>query len=245
VKRKRDIKFSKIIADFHFHTVSSGHAYSTILEYAEYAKKAGLKYIAMTDHGPNMPGGPHKYHFDNIVMVPKKLFGVRILRGAELNISDNNGNLDLPQEVVQNLEFVLFTFHPKCGYEQGQGTVKNTEVMLKAMKNPYVNAIAHLENQQFPVDYEIIVAEAAKRNILIEVNNSSRITRAGSRESLIYILKAAKKYGAKICLGTDSHMCTMIGKFDYALEALIEVGVNTDSVINTSEKLIKQYVDKI
>ena len=232
----------KLLADFHLHTVSSGHAYSTILEYAEQAKKVGLKYIAMTDHGPNMPGGPHIYHFENIGMVPEKLFGVRILRGGELNIIDENGSLDLPDRVLQTLEFVLFTFHPGCGYAKGLGADKNTEAMLKAMNNQYINAIAHLENPKFPVNYEVIVAEAAKKKILIEVNNSSYITRAGSKQSMLSILGFAKKYGAKICLGTDSHMSTMIGKFDYAFELLKEAQISQDQVINTSETLIAEYV---
>lgn len=231
-----------ILADFHVHTVSSGHAYSTILEYAQYAKKAGLKYFAMTDHGPNMPGAPHIYHFQNLKMIPEKLFGIRVLRGAELNIIDQMGSLDLPDEDVKALEFVLFTFHPKCGYERDLGVPKNTEVMLKAMENSYVTAIAHLENPKFPVDYNAIISNAAKKNILIEVNNSSNISRAGSRDSMLLILKAVKKYGAMVCLGTDSHMCTMVGKFDYALELLNEAGISPDKVINTSEKLIKRFV---
>ena len=52
----------KLVADLHLHTIASGHAYSTIEEYVARAKKIGLKAIAITDHGPAMPGGPHQYH---------------------------------------------------------------------------------------------------------------------------------------------------------------------------------------
>ena len=45
----------KLIADTHTHTIASNHAYSTVLENIEAAKERGLLYLAMTEHGPNMP----------------------------------------------------------------------------------------------------------------------------------------------------------------------------------------------
>ena len=98
----------QLIADFHIHTVASGHAYSTIEEYAEAAKKKGLKIIAITDHGPAMPGGPHYYHFSNLVMIPQKINGVRILRGAEVNIINEQGQVDLEKNELNGKSIVRF-----------------------------------------------------------------------------------------------------------------------------------------
>ena len=39
-----------ILADMHTHTLFSKHAYSTVKENIEVAKKRGLKYLAITDH---------------------------------------------------------------------------------------------------------------------------------------------------------------------------------------------------
>ena len=44
------------------HTVSSGHAYSTITEKILVASRRGLKLLGMTDHGPSMQGALHLYH---------------------------------------------------------------------------------------------------------------------------------------------------------------------------------------
>ncbi len=46
----------KIIADLHTHTIASDHAYSTLLENIHYSKLAGHQAIALTDHGPGVPG---------------------------------------------------------------------------------------------------------------------------------------------------------------------------------------------
>ena len=77
----------KLVADLHTHTVASGHAYCSVNEMAQAAADVGLEMIAITDHGPNMPGGPHLYHFGNIHVVPSVIAGARVLKGVEANIA--------------------------------------------------------------------------------------------------------------------------------------------------------------
>ena len=83
----------KFVADTHTHTISSGHAYSTLDELVKEASKKGLEVIAITDHTPAMPGGAHAFHFANLRIIPKEMYGVRILRGAETNIMDYEGHI--------------------------------------------------------------------------------------------------------------------------------------------------------
>ena len=70
----------RLIADCHLHTTASGHAYSTIGEYANEAAKKGLELIAMTDHGPKMPGTSSFLHFENLKIIPDSMCGVEILK---------------------------------------------------------------------------------------------------------------------------------------------------------------------
>ena len=53
----------KFVVDTHTHSVSSGHAYSTIQEMAAAAAEKGIEVMAVTDHGPAMDGAPCIYHF--------------------------------------------------------------------------------------------------------------------------------------------------------------------------------------
>ena len=78
----------QFVADLHVHTVASGHAYSTVKEIVRVAADKGLLMIALTDHGPGMPGGAHAYHFSNQTALPDSMFGVRILKGIEANVMD-------------------------------------------------------------------------------------------------------------------------------------------------------------
>ena len=90
----------KIIADMHTHTIASGHAYSTLNELAAEAARKGLLALAVTDHGPALPGGPHIYHFGAMRFFPEHISGVRIFRGIEANILVINGYLAARAEEI-------------------------------------------------------------------------------------------------------------------------------------------------
>lgn len=230
----------KLLADLHVHTINSGHAYSTIEEYVAAAKKKGLRIIAITDHGPSMPGSPHMYYFNNMRMIPKKIDGVRIIRGVEANIINEKGELDMPRSDIEygGIEFVLATFHPYCGYDNG-GEEKNTQVLLRAMQNPLVNAIAHPENPKYPINVRQTVAQAKELGIALEINSSSNISRPGTYDKSLEFAKEARVCGCKVVLGSDSHISTMLGDFSYALKIVRESGLKASEVVNTSEKMVE------
>jgi putative hydrolase len=239
------VKKIKLIADLHVHTVASGHAYSTVEEYAAAAKKKGIKVIAITDHGPAMPGGASPYHFSNQRMIPERLNGVKILKGGEINIIDSEGHLDLADEFLKTMDFVSIAMHPMCGYE-GAGEEGNTKALLKAMKNRYVRVLAHPGNPMFPIDHEKVIPEAKERGILIELNNSSlTISRKGSLDRCFAIAKFVKKIGWKVTLGSDAHISTMVGDLDTVLKMAVDAGLKRDDIINTSMGLIDKYLLRI
>ena len=113
----------RIIADTHTHTVASTHAYSTVLEMAQYAEKAGLTALAVTDHTPNSTDGPHVWHFHNLKKaLPRELCGVKMIFGAESSIIDYDGTLDFPQEECRALDWIIASVHknllPKASVEE-------------------------------------------------------------------------------------------------------------------------------
>ncbi|MBU0672144.1 MAG: phosphatase [Candidatus Margulisbacteria bacterium] len=234
----------KLAADLHVHTVSSGHAYSTVEEYVAQAKKVGLKGIAITDHGPAMPGAPHAYHFQNLGMIPAKMNGVRIYRGIEANVVDAEGRTDLPDEWLTRFEIVFVAMHPLCGYDN-QGEEKNTEVLFRAIeKNPQINLIAHPGNPKYPINVKETVALAKEKGVILEINNSSSTSRAGSWDKCLAFAKEIKRQDAKVVLTTDSHISTMLGVFDKALKLIKEAGLTEKHVVNTSLAKIEKYIIK-
>jgi putative hydrolase len=69
-----------LVEDTHTHTLASGHAYSTIIENAREAGMNGMEAIAMTDHGPAMPGAASLLHFWNLKAIPEHFFPRSLFR---------------------------------------------------------------------------------------------------------------------------------------------------------------------
>lgn len=213
-----------LIADMHCHTVASGHAYSTVQEIAREASNKGLEMVAITDHGPSMPGGPHCYHFGNLRALPSEIYGVKILKGVEANIIDYDGNIDLPERYLDILDIVLAGFHTFC---YPNGTVEdNTKAMINTIKNPYVDIIVHPGNPEFPININKVVEAAKEYNVNIEINNSSfTVSRRGSEANCIRIAKKAALIEAPIVIGSDAHSAFYVGTFDKAVETVKKAGI--------------------
>lgn len=232
----------KIVADLHVHTISSGHAYSTLEEYVEKARKIRLKGFAIADHGPAMPGGPHQYHFSNMRMIPRMINGIRIYRGVEANIINDQGEIDFEEDDFTELDIVMVSMHPRCGYES-QGEEKNTEVLIKALrKNPLINVIAHPGNPKFPLNVEKVVSAAKEFGAVIEINNSSFFSRVGSEERCLEFAREVKRQNWMVAVSSDAHISTMLGTFDNALKLISKAGLTEKHVVNTSLEKIEKYL---
>lgn len=233
----------QFVADLHVHTVASGHAYSTVKEVVRVAADKGLAMIALTDHGPGMPGGAHAYHFSNQTAIPDSMFGVRILKGIEANVMDRQGRLDLDEFRLGKLDFVAAGLHTVC---TPYGTVReNTAMMIAAMRNPFVDVIVHPGNPEYLIDEETIVKEAARLGVALEVNNSSlTVSRKGSMPHCDNIVAMAKIYGTKLLVGSDSHFCETVGDFSVAAELLEKNGILEEQVLNTSIEGVLEHLNR-
>lgn len=232
----------KILADMHTHTVASGHGYSTVNELVQAARQKDLLAFAVTDHGPSLPGGPHLYHFGAMRFIPSVIDGIRIFRGVEANIINHGGELDLPPEYQEILDFVMAGLHEGCGFDD-MGISANTGAVMRAMANPQVKAISHPGNPQFPLDYEAVVRHAAETATALEINNASFLySRKGSESNCELICRLAGKHGAPLVVGSDAHIAQNVGEFGHAVALLERVGISEQQVINTSLERLTSFL---
>lgn len=233
-----------IVLDTHSHTIVSGHAYNTMREMAQTAKVKGLEAISLMEHAPTMPGTTGIFYFQNLVMVPREMEGVRLFLGAELNILNETGEIDLPEWVCNTLDLCIASMHaPESCYGVSKGIVKNTEAYINAMKHPFVNIIGHPDDGRYEVDYETLVLAAKEHNVLLEINNTSldpRGFRKNARGNQLKMLEYCKKYQVPISLGSDAHIDVELGNFCWVRTVLEEVEFPEELIINTSvDKLVK------
>ena len=230
----------KIIADLHTHTVASTHAYSTVLENVRAAKEKKLQAIALTDHGPASEDGAHRYHFLNIQVIDRKIDGIFVLRGAEANIMEGGG-VDIADSLLENLDFVIASFHDSSFPPVDFDT--HTQTVIKLLDQPYVDCMGHPGNGKYKFDYEKVIPMFKERDKLIEINSNSFRIRSGSAVNCREILKLCKKYEVSVAVTSDAHFCTDVGNFKNALEIIDEIGFPEELVLNSDFEKVKNYIE--
>ncbi len=232
----------RVIADFHTHTIASGHAFNTVEELVQAARKRGIKYLAITDHGPKMPGGPHEYYFYNMKVLPERMHGVRLLKGIEANIISSKGELDLDEYQLRILDLVIASSH-EIVTPENLGIVKNTKMLLKVLENKYVDVLGHLENPKFPVNIPQVVGAAKEASKIVEINNASfTVARKGSYEACVAIMKEIKQNKMLTMINSDAHIGQMLGEISTAWKVAEEVGIKREQVINFSKELTEKFI---
>lgn len=230
------------VADLHTHTLICGHGFSTVTEVIRAAADSKLQAVALTEHGPGYPGSVKDAYFNTYRDIPSEMFGITVLKGAEANIMNFRGELDMEQSRLAQLDVVIASCHKEC---TPVGTIdQNTAMYIGAIINPHVDIIGHPDAPLYPIDVEEVVRAAAEYRVALEINNSSPAARPGSREICAEIIHYAKRWGAKLAVGSDAHYHMVVGRFDYAYEMLAECGYPLENVINSSMEKIMAHLNR-
>ncbi len=172
----RLLTIEDIRGDLHAHTKrTDGHA--SLEEMARGAKEHGYAYLAITEHSKQVrvAGGLDEKklrdHLKEIDRLNEKLDGILLLKGVEVDILED-GSLDLPDEVLRELDFTVCSIHSKFNLSRK----KQTERIIRAMDNKYFGILGHpsgrLINERPPyeIDMEQVIKAAAARKCFMECN---------------------------------------------------------------------------
>ena len=233
------------LLDVHTHTIASGHAYNTIMEMAKAGFDKGLKLLGITEHAPMMPGTCHAMYFHNLKVVPRTMCGIELMLGAELNILDYDGHIDLDTRVLKQLDLKIASLHSVCIQP---GTRKeNTQAVLGAIHNPLVDIIGHPDDGRYEIDYEALVQGAKEYGKVLELNNHSMdpdCNRQNAVENDTVVLNLCKKYHVPVVMDSDAHFDLLIGEFDLARDLLEKLDFPEELVLNRSTDAIREYVNR-
>lgn len=232
----------RIQADLHVHTIASGHAFSTVAEIAREASRRGLRAVGIADHGPALPGAPHAVYFSAMRFLPQMMEGVRVLKGIEANIVDAKGHLDLSRELLSRLDYVMFGFHVGCGLES-KTPAKNTAAMIAAMETPGVKVVTHPGNPAFPIEIPALVRAALQLGVALEINNGSFVNaRRGSLESCSQIAAQVAAVGGLVCLNSDAHVASDVGRIEEAWKVASRAGIEPEQVVNRTHDTTLRFL---
>ena len=232
-----------ILLDVHTHTLASGHAFSSLQEMAQTASEKKLQILGITEHSPGIPGTCDPIYFRNLHVVPRLMYGIELLLGAELNIIDYKGTIDLPESYFPLLDIKIAGIHSLC---YTPGTVDdNTSAIIGAIQNPYVNIISHPGDGTALLHFEPIVLAAKKNQTLLEINNSSlnpARKKPLARENNLEILRLCKQYNVPVILGSDAHISVDIARYDHIYELLNITEFPESLIMNDKVELFKRFI---
>ena len=228
------IGYSDIKGDLQMHTKWSDGS-NTTEEMALAAKKLGYGYICITDHTGKLAIANAldekriAEQRKEIDKVNKKLSGVRILQGVEVNITDN-GSLDMPDKVLKELDIVVASIH--SGFKNPKEKI--TKRMLKAMENENVDIIAHptgrliTKRESYEIDLDAVFDAAKKTNTVMEINAYPE--RMDLKDSHV---RAAVKAGVKLVISTDAHNTDQLHFMKLGIGTARRGWATKEDIINT------------
>ncbi len=207
------VSVEDIRGDLQMHTTWSDGTHS-LAELAEGVRAKGYQYMAVTDHSKSATIASGMKDEQVLQMVTevrtlnKKLKGFRVLAGCEVDIK-GDGSLDLPDEILRQLDLVLVSVHSRFKMTWEEMTAR----IVRAVQHPRVHLLGHPtgrligERAAYELDMEAVLTAARAAGTAVEINASP------SRLDLNDLhARRAKDLGIPIAINTDAHT---IGQLDY------------------------------
>ncbi|MFO8100957.1 MAG: DNA polymerase/3'-5' exonuclease PolX [Dehalococcoidia bacterium] len=227
------VKLEDIRGDLHMHTkATDGNA--SVEEMARAGMAKGYEYVAITDHSrkvtvaKGLDADRLREQIKEIDAVNKKLDGITILKGIEVDILED-GSLDLPDDVLSELDLVIGAIH----YKFNLSREKQTERVIRAMENPYLRIFAHPtgrminQRQAYEIDMERIIRAAKENGRILEINAQPE------RLDLNDVhCRVAKEMGVRLAVSTDAHRVEGLGLMKYGVNQARRGWIEKGDVIN-------------
>jgi DNA polymerase (family X) len=226
------VEMSDIRGDLHDHTDWSDGT-RTIEEMARAAAARGRSYLAVSDHsrGRAVANGLSVERLrEQIAQIKaaRDAYGVRLLCSSEVDIRAD-GSMDFPDDVLAELDIVVGSIHSAfTGSKE-----KQTERMIRAIRNPYVNIIGHptgtlLEARGgYEFDADAVFKAAAETGTALEINaNPARLDLSAA------LVRRAKEAGCTFAISTDAHHIENLDDLFYGVGTARKAGLTKGDVLN-------------
>jgi DNA polymerase (family 10) len=228
------ITLDDVRGDLQSHTTASdGRA--TLEEMARAARALGREYLAVTDHSAyigvtqGLDADELEKRIEEIERINEDVEDIVLLKGIEVDVMED-GSLDLPNDVLEKLDLVIFAVHSHFELPAD----KQTERIIRAMDNPNCNILAHPTARQigkrppYEVDMGRLIDAALDRGCFLELNAQP------DRLDLddVYC-KMAKERGLKVAIGTDAHGTEELKFIRFGVYQARRGWLEPDDVVNT------------
>jgi len=220
-------------AELHMHSTWSDGRLS-IAEMVEACKSQGFSYGVITDHTPavGVAGGlsPERVRaqWEEIDEVRASLVDFELFRGLEVDIL-KDGSLDMTEEVLEGLDFVIVSVHTFFDLDK----TAMTDRVIRALSHPAVDLLGHptgrLLNRRepFAIDVEAVLQAAVEFDVAVEINAHPR--RLDLSDVHAY---RARELGLTVAINTDAHSVKDLDNIGYGLDTGRRAWLRAADVLN-------------
>jgi DNA polymerase (family 10) len=166
---------------------------------------------------------------EEIAAANEDLAPFRILRGSECDILPD-GSLDLPDDVLAELEWVQISLH--AGQRWGASAL--TDRVLDAMRHPAAACLSHPKGRilnhrpENALELERVFEVALVTGVALEVNGlPDRLDLSGAH------VREAMDAGVEIVCSTDAHSTRGLGNMELSVATARRGGAPRSRVLNT------------
>jgi DNA polymerase (family 10) len=240
------IGLDRMRGDLHIHTKRTDGRH-TLDELAEAAQAKGYEYIAIADHSKRVTVARGlrpkdlREQIEEIDKANERRRDFTILKAIEVDILEDGG-LDLPDDVLKELDLTVCSVHSKFDLSK----TKQTERIVRAMDNPHFHILAHPtgrlinEREPYEADMEQVMEAAKKRGCFLEVN--AHPDRLDLND--IYC-KMAKEMGITVAISTDTHRIDDMDYRRFGVDQGRRGWLEREDVINTrSTRELKKLLQR-
>lgn len=228
------IEMADIKGDLHVHSDWSDGIHS-IPEIAEAASKRGFEYVAICDHSQAL-GIAHGLNEDRLRKQVQEIEAVNasgqsceVLKGIEVDIL-STGHLDLSNQALQELDFVIASIH--SGFKDEAETLTNR--LLTAIHNDTVSAIGHptgrLIQRRAPYAFNLerVFDAAMEQHVVLEINAFP------DRLDLNDVnCRTAQEQGVMMSIGTDAHSINHLNYLRYGVAVARRGWLQATDILNS------------
>ncbi len=178
-------------------------------------------------------------------VLPRQIYGVTVIRGAEANIYNYNGDLDIGEDILKNLEWVVASYHKYTFPDFKPADPKTvTDGYKTVCLNPHVDVIGHPTTDFFPFEHERAGKLFKEYDKLVEINESSIKRKPGAAKNVVPVLELCKKYQVPIIVNSDAHFWSEIGEVSTAQRILTELDFPRELIANSDWEYIRSRILK-
>ena len=227
------ISLADLRGDLHMHTTATDGR-DDLESMAAAAQRLGYEYIAITDHSKAMVmsnGLDERRVLDqaaHIRALNGRYEGLTLLAGVECDIL-GDGTLDLADDCLAQLDWVVASVHSHFGQEEAQ----MTDRLLRAIECPWVDVLGHptgrllFKREPARVNMDALTAASARLGVALEINaQTARMDLCDSHARL------ARERGVRLVVSTDAHSVQALNNLQWGVRTARRAWAARSDVLN-------------